>query len=135
MLNPGRPRTFILKPAASKPLTYRRFEPVEPPAFTLGRKGGVAEKPRDRRIHKPFSGSALSTTPPVENTKVITTKARRHVVASRTSIKQAETHGMLDDTTGKLDPATYGMLVNRDAPLELVKLRFRWRRSGLSGRQ
>lgn len=111
------------KQAASPPLTYRRFEPVEPPAFALGRTGGVVEKPGAGESMNRIAIRTFNDTP-AGNTEPIKAKARRHVVASRTSVKQAETHGNLDDATGKLDPATYKLLATRDAALESVKLNF-----------
>ena len=111
------------KQAVSQPLTYRRFEPVEPPAFALGQTGGVAEKPGEGEAMARIAIRSFNEMP-ADNTVAIAATARRQVVANRTSVKQAETHGMLDDPAGRLNPASYGMLAALDAPLDKVTLSF-----------
>ncbi len=117
------PRDVGPKSAVSPPLTFRRFEPVEPPAFTIGRSSGQPEKPGDGESMNRIAIRTMNDVP-AKNTVAIPDTRRRHVVASRTSVKQAETHGMLDDPAGRIDPASYGMLTKLDAPLETVELDF-----------
>lgn len=111
-------------PAAESPeVTYHRYEPVEPPAFALGRTGTVAEKPGDGEAMARIAIRTFNDDP-ADNTVPVTVTERRHIMASRTSVKQAETHGRLDDANGRLDPSSYGMLTARDMPLDSATLTF-----------
>ena len=120
---PWSPKDVHPKPAESPEVRYLRYEPVEPPAFALGRTGGVAEKPGDGEAMTRIAIRTFNDDP-ADNTVPVSVTERRHVVASRNSVKQAETHGKLDDANGRVDPGTYGVLAARDMPLESAMLSF-----------
>lgn len=121
--HPWTPKDIQPPIAASRPLTYRRFEPVESPALALGMTAGAPEKPGDGEAMARIAIRSFNDAP-ADNAVPTAATARRHVVASRTSVKQAETHGMIDDATGRIDPASYAMLSTLDMPLTGVKLSF-----------
>lgn len=108
---------------SSRPLTYHRFEPVDPPAFALGATAGVAEKPGDGEAMARIAIRSFNNLP-ADNAVPSPAIQRRQVAANRTSVKQAETHGMLDDNTAKIDPASYTTLATLDMPLTSVRLQF-----------
>ena len=120
---PWAPGDVHPKPAESPEVRYLRYEPVEPPAMALGRTGSIAEKPGDGEAMARIAIRTFNDDP-ADNTVPVTVTERRHIVPSRTSVKQAETHGRLDDANGRIDPATYGMLSAQDMPLESATLSF-----------
>ena len=101
---------------------YTRFDPVQSPAITLLREGGNVEKPLEGESMERIAIRSFNDTPP-DNTVPTTATARRFGVPARSSVRDAELHGMLD-AGGSVDGSvpTYEMLVKKDIPLEEIKL-------------
>jgi hypothetical protein len=110
-----------MHPEASAPHTYRRFEPVLPPAPALVDGPGGLERPHDGESMARLAIRSFNETE-ADNTVATSASARRHLVPPRTSHVMAEQHGMLDDGAGRPDPALYAMLALRDANLAEVQV-------------
>lgn len=108
--------------AESAWLTYRRHEPVEPPALALVRDG-TAIDPVDEG--ESMQRLAIRTWNDVEEKNAIPTgqTARRHVIPARVSHRFAETHGVMDTGPGgTLDPSLYALLVSKDKALDDIAI-------------
>lgn len=93
---------------------FFRFDPIASPALALVRAAGVLEKPAEgesmerlaiRTFNEVFNDPAASLQ-----------QSRRYAVPPRTSVREAELHGMLD-AGGVVDPSTFTLLANTDADL------------------
>ena len=106
---------------ASAPLTFRRFEPVLPPANALVEDAGTLERPNDGESMGRMAIRSLNETP-ADNLVPTAEETRRHVVPPRTSQAMAEQHGLLDDVAGRPDPSIYSLLASRDGNLDEVEV-------------
>lgn len=98
---------------ATKPITFRRFEPVAPPTASLVRTGATVERPG-------WGSSLLRMvvrSGDVGQPGVNDTHERRLMFPARSSVEMAERHGMLDDANGRPRADLYGMLSARDEDL------------------
>lgn len=101
---------------------YTRFDPVQSPAVTLLRDGVNVEKPLEGESMERISIRSFNDTP-AQNTVPTDRTARRFAVPARSSVRDAELHGMLD-AGGVVDgsPTTYEMLAKKDVALEEIAL-------------
>jgi len=116
--NSLRPQTNDFGPEApqTNARSYLRFEPMMPPALALIRPKG-AQNPEAPAEGESMDHLAIRTFNETYNDPAPSgQKARRVVVPMRTTLREAEQHGMLD-SQGKLDAQAYNMLVNKDAAL------------------
>lgn len=95
-------------------VTYRRFEPIEAPGFAL--VGGVDLAPPT--LGESLHIAAIRSLNETEADNLIPSVeiSERHIIPPSASQRMAELHGMLD-VAGRLDPASYNMLVARDGEL------------------
>ena len=94
--------------------TFLRFDPITSPALALVRAGGVLEKPAEGESMERLAVRTFNDV--FDDPTVSGEVARRYAVPTRTSVREAELHGMLD-AGGVVDPATFTMLATRDADL------------------
>jgi hypothetical protein len=92
---------------ATDKILFGRLDPVRSPdvLFTAPRlPGEEAERVvlRSQRWDQPAADTGE-------------TLAARHVLPPRTTVTEAERHGVLDDASGRPSPALYGVLAERDA--------------------
>lgn len=101
---------------------YMRFDPVQSPSITLLRDGGNIEKPLEGESMERLAIRSFNDTPP-QNIVPATATARRAIAPARSSVRDAELHGMLD-ASGVVDGSipTYDTLVKKDVALEEIKL-------------
>jgi hypothetical protein len=118
----GSPKNFGPENPKDNAEAYLRYEPISAPAIAL-------VKPTPTTIEAPAEGESMErmavrsfNDTPAENTVTATQRAHRFAVAPRTTHREAEQHGMLD-RTGKVDPATFTMLTQKDDPLAEEKLK------------
>jgi hypothetical protein len=118
---PVNPKDFGPEKPKDNAAAYLRYEPVSAPAIAL-------VKPTPATVEAPAEGESMErmavrsfNDTPADNTVPSTQKARRFAVPPRTTHREAEQHGMLDDA-GKVDPATFTMLTQKDASLAEEKL-------------
>jgi len=97
------------------PLEYLRYEPVPAPAVALVGGGVAVQFPGPGEDLDTIAIRSLNATA-ADNAVLSTEQAGRHVVPPICTQRQAELHGVLD-TAGRVDPATYSMLVARDGAL------------------
>jgi hypothetical protein len=108
-------------PQASRPHTYRRYEPVPAPALALVDGAAGLERPNEgeslaRMAIRSFNEQEQDASNPTAAT------IRRHVVPPQTSHVMAEQHGVLDGADGRPDPNVYALLTARDASLGEVSV-------------
>ena len=114
-------KDFGLKQSKKNACPYFRYEPISAPAIAL-------VKPTPTTIDAPAEGESMerlavrsfNDTPPL-NVVPTSQRARRFAVPSRTTQREAEQHGMLDNG-GVVDPAFFAMLVAKDNSLAEEKL-------------
>lgn len=111
---PPSPRDYADERPADEATTFFRFDPITSPALALVRAGGVLEKPAEGESMERLAVRTFNEVfdDPAPSAQI----ARRHAVPTRTSVHEAELHGMLD-AGGVVDPATFTMLATRDADL------------------
>ena len=102
--------------AASKKITYRRFEPVQPPVPALVERAGVLDAPEDgasllRLVIRSRDGGLDQPT---------TDDDVRMFFPPRASVEMAERHGELDGADGRPDPNAYQLITARDDDLPSV---------------
>ncbi len=102
---------------ASAKITYRRFEPVAPPAAALVRSGKTVDKPSHgasllRMVIRSGAGEEDSPTPDVD---------LRMLFPPRSSVEMAERHGVLDGRGGRPRADLYALIAGRDADLDEVQ--------------
>lgn len=100
--------------ASSRPVTFRRFEPLAPPAPSLVRHGGAVDAPEAgasllRMVIR--SGDAEAGQPTSD-------QDWRMMFPPRSSLEMAERHGVLDDANGRPQVSMYETLAIRDNDLE-----------------
>jgi hypothetical protein len=100
----------LTAPAADALLEYMRFEPVGNPLVVLQQPvqaGATLDRMVIRSLNSNEGLDSLATTD----------TDHRHIAPPRVSQRLAEQHGKFDGSDGRLraDPATYNMLVARDA--------------------
>ncbi|HET9706603.1 MAG TPA: hypothetical protein VFP85_21330 [Vicinamibacterales bacterium] len=100
---------------------YFRYDPISAPALAL-------LKPTPTTIESPAEGESMErmavrtfNDTPAKNTLPSTQQARRVAVPSRTTQRDAEQHGMVDQA-GVVDPAFFTMLAAKDHSLPEEKL-------------
>ncbi|MEM7546210.1 MAG: hypothetical protein AAF367_11790 [Pseudomonadota bacterium] len=100
--------------------TYKRFEPLESPALALV-EGGVGIETPD--AGESMARIAIRTFNETPDLNIVPTDqiARRHILAPRVTGQFAETHGVLD-VNGRIDPATFSLLADRDDVLPRIVL-------------
>ena len=97
------------------PLEYLRYEPVPAPAVALVGGGAAVQFPGPGEDLDTIAIRSLNATA-ADNAVLSTEQAGRHVVPPICTQREAELHGVLD-TAGRVDPASYAMLVARDGAL------------------
>ena len=111
--------------ALSNPVVYRRYEPVESPSLVLVQGAGGLESPGDgesmERIAIRTFNETYNAFPPDPSGG--SRRARRHLVAPRSTHRFAEQHGVMDTPAGKIDPSLWTMLAKMDQPLAEVILK------------
>lgn len=110
------------KGAVSEWLTFRRHEPVEPPALALVKEGSMIDRVHDGES---MLRLAIRTYNDVEAKNSVRTEqvVRRHVVPSRVSHRFAELHGVMDTGPGgALDASLYPLLVAKDRALQETEI-------------
>jgi hypothetical protein len=99
---------------------YLRYEPVIAPQVVLRDSQGITDpgSQLDRLVIRTYNDHPSKDTDAAD-----LTASDRHILPPRTSIEIAERLGMLDDATGKLNPALYNLLAAKDgAELNQVTL-------------
>jgi len=104
--------------AETEDVEYLRYEPIEAPTFALVGPPSAAEHPSYGEDLATAAIRSLNATP-ADNAVPTSATVHRHVVPPLGPQQLAERHGMLD-LGGRLDPATYSLLVSRDAALAEV---------------
>ncbi len=96
-------------PAAGDLLPYLRFEPVSPPLVIL-RSPTLAGGALEQLVIRTYNSDPSLDAVPVNDTD------DRHIAPPRTSVRLAEQHGLLDDSSGRLrgDASLYNEIVARD---------------------
>lgn len=100
---------------ASDPLTYGRFEPVDPPALVLPRKLSEGESLERLVLRSNFDRSTVDYTAAIATDATLaplyanpdfeyTATADRHVVPPKSAQQQCELHGVFDSAIGRTDP-------------------------------
>lgn len=100
---------------ASDPLTYGRFEPVDPPALALPRKLSEGESLERLVLRSNFDRNTVDYTADIANDPTLaplyanpdfeyTATADRHVVPPKSAQQQCELHGVFDFAIGSADP-------------------------------
>jgi hypothetical protein len=121
---PPQPKDFGPEAPMKNQVLYLRYEPISAPALALVKPmGEPVEAPAEGESMEVMAVRTFNNTPD-QNTVQSTQIAQRFVVPARTSARDAELHGMLD-TSGKVDPAKFGMLAVKDNSLaeETLKLK------------
>jgi hypothetical protein len=95
---------------ASVPVPYGRYEPVAPPVVILQSLPGAGESAERLVVRSLGPGQPVG--PP----------SVRHLAPPRVSVDMALAHGVLDDASGKPDPAKLPMIHARDGDFARVKL-------------
>ena len=90
----------------SRPFFYARFEPVPSPFLVLRTPGGKGETP-ETLVVRSFNDA------PAKDTVASGQAAERHAAPPRASAEMCETHGVLDDPSGKPRKDLYALLVDR----------------------
>lgn len=106
---------------ATKAITFRRFEPVAPPAAALVRDGADVDVPGPgasllRMVIR--SGDSIDTPAEVE----AEAQDLRLLFPARSSVEMAERHGALDGDDGRPSAGLYGMLSARDEDLDQIEV-------------
>ena len=110
---PPREDDFGPEAPAQRARPYLRYEPVSPPSIALRRpEGGPTEAPAEGESMERIAIRSFNDTPD-QNDDPTDQVARRIAVPPRSSVRDAEHHGMLD-AGGAVDPATFQLLVDRD---------------------
>jgi hypothetical protein len=100
---------------------YLRYDPVSSPALALARTApGGLEVPAEGESMERMAVRTFNDTPD-KNSLPATQRARRFAVPPRTTVKEAEHHGMLD-RAGVVDPAFFAMLAAKDNSLAEEKI-------------
>lgn len=95
---------------------YSRFDPISAPALALVKPTpDTTEKPLEGESMERMAVRSLNDTPDL-NTVPTTERTRRFAVPSRTTQREAEQHGMLDNN-GLVDPTFFTMLAAQDNSL------------------
>ncbi len=98
---------------------YLRYDPVAPPAIALVQQSdGTLLKPGEGESMERIAIRSFNDTP-ADNQIASMQVSSRYAVPSRTTVREAEHHGVLDNN-GKVDPATFGMLCSLDENLPAV---------------
>ena len=118
---PLRPEDFGPEEPIKNAVAYLRYEPVSAPAIAL-------VKPTAATVEAPAEGESMErmavrtfNDTPAQNTVPTTQRARRFAVPARTTQREAEHHGMLDQA-GIVDPAFFAMLAAKDNSLAEEKI-------------
>ena len=113
------------------PVMYRRYEPIESPVITLvGDMAPAAQSCNYKHTDHPLQGESMDrmalrsyydetakTHPPAAKPKVA-----RNLAPPRVVQRFAETHGAVDDATGKPRPDLYETLCRQDAPFPVTEV-------------
>ena len=100
---------------------YFRYDPISAPALALLKPTpATTEAPAEGESMERIAVRTFNDTP-AKNTIPSTQHARRAAVPSRTTHREAEQHGMLDQA-GIVDPAFFTMLAAKDNSLPEEKL-------------
>jgi len=95
---------------------YSRFDPISAPALALVKATpDTTEKPLEGESMERMAVRSLNDTPDL-NTVPTKQRTRRFAVASRTTQREAEQHGMLD-RNGVVDPTFFAKLAAQDNSL------------------
>jgi hypothetical protein len=100
---------------ATEPVTYGRFEPLNPPAMVLKQKLSEGESLERLVLRSNFDRSTVDYTDDIANSPELNTlysnpdfqytvTSERHVVPAKSSQQQCELHGMFDFAIGNADP-------------------------------
>jgi hypothetical protein len=115
------PRDFGPEGSKKNARPYFRYEPVSAPAIAL-------VKPTAMTVEAPAEGESMEriavrsfNDTPADNTVTTSQRARRFAVPARTTQKEAEHHGMLDQA-GIVDPAFFATLAAKDNSLDEEKI-------------
>ncbi len=118
---PVNPKDFGPEQPAKNAGAYLRYEPISAPAIAL-------VKPTVATVETPAEGESMErmavrsfNDTPAKNTVTTTQRARRFAVPARTTHKEAEHHGMLDQG-GIVDPVFFAMLAAKDNSLAEEKI-------------
>lgn len=93
----------------SRPLTYLRYEPVPAPFLVFRTPGGEGETP-ENLVVRSFNDAAT------KDTIATTQAAERHAAPPRAAAQLCETHGVMDDASGRLRKDVYPLIVERHEP-------------------
>ena len=111
------PKDLASELPATHAQTYYRFEPILPPSLAL-------VKPTPATVEAPREGESMERLAvrtfndiPADNVIPSVQHARRFAVPSRTSVKEAEIHGLFDQA-GKVDDSFFAILGARDNSLK-----------------
>ena len=100
---------------------YLRFEPIKAPVMALFKPiAAPVEAPQEGESMQRMAIRTFNQTPDL-NKIDSAQRARRFALPASASVKDAEVHGMLDNL-GKMDAATYALLVSQDKPLNEEKI-------------
>ncbi len=119
-LNPS-PKDIASENPIKHARTYFRYDPISAPALAL-------VKPTPATIEAPAEGESMEriavrtfNDTPADNAIPSTQHARRFVVSSRTTEKEAEYHGMFDHN-GQVDANFFAMIAAKDNSLAEEKI-------------
>jgi hypothetical protein len=119
-LPPG-PKDFGPEAPDTNARTYLRYDPISAPAVAL-------VKPKPDTVETPAEGESMEriavrtfNDTPAQNTIPAAQHARRAAVPSRTTHREAEQHGMLDQG-GLVEPGLFPMLAAKDNSLQEEKI-------------
>jgi hypothetical protein len=109
-------KNFGSEKPAQNARTYLRYEPILAPALALVKPNAATVKaPHEGESMERMAVRTFNENPP-DNLIPTTQVAERFVVPSRTSVRDAEQHGMLDQN-GIVDPAFFAVLASQDNSL------------------
>ncbi|MDD5718845.1 MAG: hypothetical protein PHQ53_04080 [Candidatus Krumholzibacteria bacterium] len=115
------PKDFGPEKSKSNARPYFRYEPISAPVIALVKPTpATTDAPAEGESMERMAVRSFNDTPPL-NTVPTPQRARRVAVPSRTTQREAEQHGMLDNG-GIVDPAFFAMLAAKDNSLAEEKL-------------
>jgi len=100
---------------------YLRHDPVQAPAIALVRPAGATpETPAEGESMERLAIRSFNVSP-ADNAVPSAQRARRYAVPARTTVKEAELHGMLD-SGGRVEAGSFALLKARDKPLKAFQV-------------
>ncbi|TRY31955.1 hypothetical protein [Aliiglaciecola sp. M165] len=100
---------------------YLRYEPIKAPVIALVKPTqGSTESPEEGESMQLMAIRTFNDSPPLNDVET-TQISRRFILCENASVKDAEVHGLLDDTT-KVDPSFYATLASKDKPLAVESI-------------